>query len=207
VRPRLHAVTVVFLLAGTLLSGCSSAPDSSAQDGKAAAAALHWPALTVHTTAAEPLEASGPIQVTWAPGLFAIWATREADLGRKTVVQGATAYVTIADMGWTQFDVDAGIDANRLSNRLLLWDLPAVLAADGMAVKAVAAGTALNLTADGTIARGLTIHLEVGAVGGTVVWARETAPGGRESPFTFVADGAAFRSSPPSRPTPGWPRT
>src|SRR5206468_3511109 len=96
------------------------------------------------------------------------------------------------DVGWTALDIVPGIQMNRLSSRLYLWDLPSVLTAPGMTLHTNVTGNVLNVTADGTIALDLEVHLQVGAVDNRVVWARELAPTGRESPFTFHADGVAF---------------
>jgi hypothetical protein len=170
-----------------VLPGCAG-PTAPVADPAALLSSLQWPTLVVHTTPHEPFEFVGPLMVTWGKGVFAVFSDREPDLHPRTVVAGDRAYVNhVAGMGWTQVPLK---DAS-LSNRLLLWDLPRILASPGVQLEASTHGAAANLTARGSTTSPYKVDFEVklGIREGRVVWARLDSPQAREAPFTFSAGG------------------
>lgn len=192
--PALAAFAATLLVAAPF-AGCTEAPTGSL-DGREALAALSWPTLRVHTTPSEPFESTGPIQVTWSGALFAVWAAVEPDLNRRSVVEGGEVYTNDqSGMGWTRQGLDEGMRSSRLSNRLALWNLPALLADPAFTVEGERSGAATNLTAAGKLqvgGRSMEVRVEVGAVGNEVVWVRETSQQARESPYTFRKDPEPF---------------
>lgn len=193
------AAAALALLPILLLAGCSGPTAPPAGDPRAAVAALQWPTLSVHTTPSEPAERAGTNIVTWGAGTFAVYSQSEADLSRKSVVaSGGAVYTTDNDVGWTRAEFGRSI---RLSPRLILWDLQTVLADPGVHVEVRPEGDVLNATATGRMeSRGWDVAVQLGAVAGRVTWAREEAQVGRESPFTFRAEGAAFPFPPVAPP-------
>lgn len=187
------ATALAALLALGLLAGCAQAPPPG-DDPRLLVAALQWPSLAVKTTPTEPNEATGDIRVTWQGGVFAVAADVEPQLRHRMVVQGRTAYVNqVPGMGWTRFGLDDPVPAN--SPRLVLWDLPRLASDPSAQVAAVQEGDRLNATVTVEVRtwRGpATLRTEVGAVGGKVVWARQTTPFDPETPFLFRFDGTPF---------------
>jgi hypothetical protein len=187
----------VGLLLSTVLAGCSTppAPTSTPEpDAKAAVMTLVWPTLDLTTTPTE-VEVRGYIYVAWSGPLFAVAAEREADLPKQAIGAGDTEYTTNFGMGWTQWNVTRDVGAGLLSPRVAVWDVKTIAADSGVGFVATRAGSVLNATGDGTwraAGRSYTVHLEVGAQGGRVVWARLTAPEARESPFTLRETQATF---------------
>jgi len=66
------------------------------------------------------------------------------------------------------------------------------------------AGTVANFTATGTVGPGWQVEAQMEAVDGKVRWGRLEAQVGRESPYTFLAEGAVF-PFPPVVPTESRP--
>lgn len=190
----LACVAVLPLLA----AGCSG--PGPAESDRAAVEALHWPTLNVRTTPAEAFDETRPIQVSWQPGLTAIWAEREPSLRPRMVRSGDTVYVNSnAGMGWTQFGIDDQAPIN--SDRLQVWDLPRVLAASEIQV--TRSGSVLNVTAQGevkTVHGSAQVTVEVGALAGQVIWARLSSPTIAEAPFTFRYDGVPLPFTPAPHP-------
>ena len=182
------------------LAGAGCSDPGTDGDGRAAVEALQWPTLAVRTTPAEAFETTGPIQVSWPPGMVAIFAEREPSLRPHMVRVGDTVYVNSQPgMGWTQFPITSQAPVN--SPRMVAWDLPRVLA--GMDVNVTRSGTTLNVTAHGTVvtAQGSApVSIEVGAVDGKVVWARLSSTTMAEAPFTFRYDGTPLPFTPAAHP-------
>ena len=198
-RPRrLPGLAVAALLVTvTAAAGCGE-PAADPVGDRELVASLRWPTMTVRTTPNEPHEATRPIQASWPPGTFAIWAEAEPELRHRMVVRdGVVYYNQVAGMGWTRFGLDDLVPAN--SVRLVLWDLPKALADPAMTLYANQTGNVLNVTAVGTLdtpRAPIPVRIEVGAVDGMVVWARESSASASEAPFTFRYDGIALPFDP-----------
>ncbi|HEX2065416.1 MAG TPA: hypothetical protein VHI93_01250, partial [Candidatus Thermoplasmatota archaeon] len=137
------AATVALALL-TLLSGCM------AGGPRAAAANLRFDgvAFDVATTPDEPNEPRSLLRAGWAGGAFGIETQAEPDLARRTVVLGSEV-LTSSGLAWVRHErADVG---RSLSNRLLLWDLPRLLADPRLEVATRTEGELENTTARGRL--------------------------------------------------------
>ncbi|HEX2066129.1 MAG TPA: hypothetical protein VHI93_04880, partial [Candidatus Thermoplasmatota archaeon] len=166
----------------TLLSGCM------AGGPRAAAAALRFDgvAFDVATTPDEPNEPRSPLRVAWGAEGFGIEAQAEADLARRTVVLAGEAF-TSSGLAWVRHErSDVG---RSLSNRLLLWDLPRLLADSRLEVATRTEGDLENTTARGRLELNgapVDVSLWVRSRDGVPLDAWLASPQGRESPFRFL---------------------
>ncbi|MHB8634015.1 MAG: hypothetical protein ACYDBQ_08635 [Thermoplasmatota archaeon] len=170
-------------LVALALAGCSAAPGATVD--------LHLTfdqALSVQTTPAEAGELPGILHVTWAPGTFAVYNQKETDLEHMNLVTPGGIYTSQTGMGWLHHassDLTRGV----LSNRLLLWDLRALVNASRLSTAANATDPALtDAVGDGVLeptGLDLPFHLALTEGSGRIVWARVESSAGRESPFRF----------------------
>jgi hypothetical protein len=182
---------MVAALLAPALAGCGS----PAADGDAAPLEVTFSGtFDVDTTPDEAGEARGTLRVAYAPGLLAIESATEPDLYHATVVTEQEAYVSQAQVGWVRYDLRDAMREDRLSNRLLVWDLPRLLAsgdlevaernATGADAPAGAQVTALAGRVE-RAGRAFDVELQVAVLAGQAVWMRLDSPQAREAPFTF----------------------
>jgi hypothetical protein len=172
-----------FLIVAAALAGCQGQGPAPASPG-----ALTWPAMDVHTTAAEAFEETGLVRIAWGDTTFGIQSAKESDLARTTLVTATHAYTSYGQR-WTRDTLSAGVER---SNRLVLWDLRAVAASPGMHLdESRDQGSGLHAyhwtgTIDGA-GTPLAADLRLTTANDAVVSARLASSAGRESPYTFNA--------------------
>ena len=177
-----------------MLAGCTQ--DERGDAVSTQAGTLRFPGTwDVETTPNDPNEVRGPLRVTWTGGRLAVESTTEPDLSRRTIVDGGTVYISNAGMGWIRYDLQEGLRNGRLSNRLLLWDLPDLAADRKLSAQRSAAENGELVRMDGRVTRaGLTLDVDLTLLvaDGEVREARLASSRGRESPYTFTPSASAI---------------
>jgi hypothetical protein len=140
--------------------------------------------LAVETTPGESEEHRGALQVAWSADGFAVSSESEPDLAHRSLVFGNDAYTSGQGMGWLHVPLASAVQSGTVSNRLVLWDLRAILRDGGvrLAVQGLQGGS--RVQADGTV-QGLEVHLDMTVLDGRIQEAHLASPQARESPFTF----------------------
>lgn len=185
-------------LAALLLAGClGSTADGTVERDPAAESALEAldfeGVFDVFPTAMEPEDQRGSIVVAWQDGLFAVDNEKEFDLAQHTVVDGATAYTSRTGAKWTAWPLDDAVAQGRLSNRLVLWDVPRLLRDPGTTLAAAQEDGRTVLRGDVALGLGLEAQVEVVVEGGRPAAMRIEADEGREAPFTIAPGRSPLR--------------
>jgi hypothetical protein len=178
------------LLVLPLLAGCSGDP-TGPRAGDHAVAALDFSVpLDVLTTPDEPNEVRGFLRVGWSGDAMAIESESEPDLARRTVVEDGKAYTSATGMGWVVQDLGPAL-GSRLSTRIVLWDLQALLQDPGLHREVHEQGDAVNLTLAGRTGPEDRLEVEAWVLtrAGLIVEAWLDSPQGREGPYRFTPSG------------------
>ena len=185
----MHKVLLpIFLLAALTFAGCVG--DESAAVRQRALTELKFNGvMNVATTPTEAEEFRGFIRIGWSADGFGIDSQTEPDLTKWTVVENGTAYTTNTGMGWTHRPLEeVGAGRNKMSTRLLLWDLRSLLQDPALQQVVEEVGMEVVYRVSGiTVQHGqqLEVDLRVVARDGVIRSAHLESPNGRESPYTF----------------------
>jgi hypothetical protein len=187
------------LLALLCLPGCTGPPPAPALPP-----GLSFDGVTLQVTT-HPDEANEPpgvLKIGWTGPAFAIESAHEPDLARRTVALPDQVDISFEGLGWTRHE-RGELAAGRLSNRLLLWDLPALLHETGLGLATRREGDLDNTTGEGHLVRdgvALDVKLWVHSRAGVPEEAWLASPQGRESPYRFSRSAAL--SFPVAAPSP-----
>lgn len=184
----LRPLALIGLLLPLALAGCSGA-DQPADPGPGLATNLDFSGpMDVATTPDEPNEHRGFLRIAWgADGAFAIESESEPDLAHQTIAMGEDLFTTATGMGWVVQPLDGAVKEGRVSNRLVLWDLRALLSSGDLDLTVVEEGDRTHVTGAGMTGpdRSLDVTFDLVARSGTIETAVVDSAQGREGPFTF----------------------
>jgi len=173
------------------LAGCSD-PEALAREPAAEAVAeglVFSGVYDVGLRSVEPEEERGFIRVQWQGGLFAVDNEKEWDVPRHAIVDGDVVYTTRSGHAWVRWDLPDGVASGRLTNRLVLWDVPRMLAHESTGLElreGVLVATVRYPVGKDTLAAEVRVEGEGPDI-------RVESAQGRESPYTLHPGGEALR--------------
>ncbi len=203
----LRALSICALIAVAALAGCAG-PEAADAEVRRAVEALRFGPITVQPTPSEPFEKPGNSVLDWSGSTFGIHSDDpHSGLRPITILADGVAYTTNEQIGWFSVEYPGDLSAGHHGSPLLaVWDLPQVVRDPALRVTMKETEQGQNFTFVGALPRGgrtYTIHLELGARNGEVVWGRMFAEDVPEPPFTFWKGGSlGFALVPPAKSKP-----